>query len=54
METIGIVTLASVFNQNQTENEQIIRQAIQACVDRFGIEPLIESSLHRDPLKAAA
>lgn len=54
MDTIGIVTLASVFNKNQVENEKIIRQAIQYAVDAVGIYPLIEGSLHREPIKAAA
>lgn len=54
MKSIGIITLASVFNRNQEENEQIIRDAIQYAVSQVGIYPLIEGSLHREPLKAAA
>lgn len=54
MDTIGIVTLASVFNKNRAENEQIIRDAIQYAVSQVGIYPLIESSLHKEPIKAAA
>lgn len=54
MKTIGIVTLASVFNENIVQNEQIIRDAIQYAVSQVGIYPLIEGSLHREPLKAAA
>ena len=54
MESIGIVTLASVFNRNAQENERIIRQGIQAVADVYGVYPLIEASLHKEPLKAAA
>jgi len=54
MDTIGIVTLASAFNKNRAENEQIIRDAIQYAVSQVGIYPLIESSLHKEPIKAAA
>lgn len=54
MKTIGMVTLAAVFNENRVENEQIIRDAIQCVVDKVGIYPLIDGSLHKEPLKAAA
>lgn len=54
MERIEITTLASVFNRNQVENEQIIRDAIEYVVGKVGIYPLIEGSFHKEPLKAAA
>lgn len=54
MDTIAIVTLASAFNKDKVKNEQIIRDAIQYAVSQVGIYPLIEGSLHREPLKAAA
>lgn len=54
MDTIGIITLASAFNKNRAENEQIIRDAIAYVVSQVGIYPLIEGSLHKEQLKAAA
>lgn len=54
MESIGIVTLASVFNRNAQENERIIRDAVAYAVSQVGVYPLIEGSLHKEPLKAAA
>lgn len=55
MESIALVTLASVFNRNREANEEIIRLAIQSAVDHYGIFPLIQDSLsktRKQPLAA--
>lgn len=54
MKSIEIITLASAFNKNQEQNEQIIRDAVEYAASQVGVYPLIEGSLHREPLKAAA